>query len=129
MQPEAAKPPAPESSSSDDEDVSDDSLPDADVADFDAMRPRVINARDFRFSHGQDPLVNEKWDHPLSQLPPMASEDFGRCLKIFCCLESIGEGVLGSDLVQIGAFSIDGQKLFVPILPPKSSRSMLEKFV
>jgi len=31
----------------------------------------------------------------------MSSEDFESCLKIFCHFESIGEGVLGSDLIQV----------------------------
>ncbi len=89
--------------------------------------PRIIDARDFKFTHGEDALVHEKPDHPMCRLGPMPLDDFDQCLKVFCHLESLGEGILGSDLLQIGAYAEDGQKIFVPILPPKTSRSMLEK--
>jgi hypothetical protein len=113
--------------------LDDESLPDVDdvIPDIDDDQsrpaPRVIDARDFSFSHGEDALIHEKLDHPMCQLGSMSGEEFGRCLKIFCHLESLGEGILGSDLLHIGAYSEDGQKLFVPVLPPKTSRSMLEK--
>jgi hypothetical protein len=60
-------------------------------------------------------------------LKPIPEDDVRRTFKVFCFVESLGEGLLGSDLLRIGAYSETRRKLFVPILPPKMSRALLEK--